>query len=80
MLHILTLSILFFETAGAKKRIKRNAEKVSPVATGDEGAALDPRAFEKARAKLFESGGVQGWRLCKTLKSPSDNVRGAIMI
>jgi hypothetical protein len=39
MLHILTLSILFFDTAGAKKRIKRNAEKVSPVATGDEGFA-----------------------------------------
>ena len=31
MLHILTLSILFFDTAGAKKRIKRNAEKVFSV-------------------------------------------------
>ena len=25
---------------------------ISPVATGDEGAALDPRTFEKVRSKL----------------------------
>ena len=29
MLHVLIRSILFFDTAGAKKRIKRNAEIIS---------------------------------------------------
>ena len=38
-------SVLFFDTAGAKKRTKRNAEKVSLVATSDAGAARDPRPF-----------------------------------
>ena len=54
MLHILTLSILFFDTAGAKKRIKRNAEKVSPVATGDLGLCPKSpgRFLQKATQKL----------------------------
>ena len=33
------VSVLFFDTAGAKKSTKRNADAVSPVATGDKGAA-----------------------------------------
>ena len=46
MLHILTLSILFFDTAGAKKRIKRNAEIASPVADGDMPACVININFE----------------------------------
>ena len=35
-----TLSILFFDTAGTKKRTKRNADmSISFVATSDEGCA-----------------------------------------
>ena len=48
MLHILIHSILFFDTAGAKKRIKRNAVL--------RGVAPNPsRFFEKSDAKTFVS-------------------------
>jgi len=46
----------FFDTAGAKKKAeqRRNAEKVSLVATSDKGAALDLRPFlKKGRSKTF---------------------------
>ena len=81
MLHILTLSILFLDTAGAKKRIKRNAEKVSPVATGDLGLCpKTPVAFCKKRRKNSQNRLTKGGGCARREKSPSDNVRGAVII
>ena len=47
------LSVLFFDTAGAKKRTKRNAENVSPLRRRPRALPLEPANFCKSLIKTF---------------------------
>jgi len=54
MLRVLIHSILFFDTAGAKKRIKRNAENISRLRARPRAARpwMGGRFLKKATQKL----------------------------